>query len=79
MADRKCRKCVFNENLQKKYPFLVLCKSAPDNYSEVNCSLCNSRFSVGHGGNTDIQEHLKSRKHQNGVTAVTSTPTVQET
>lgn len=54
------RKCVFNINLQTKYPFIKQTKSL----SDVRCQKCCTEFSVSHGGASDIEHHLKSEKHK---------------
>lgn len=65
------RKCVFNENLQKEYPFLKKTNVNQLNldHSKVQCSLCHGVFSVEHGGKSDIKDHIKSKKHKDAITA----------
>ncbi|KAF2890983.1 hypothetical protein ILUMI_15190, partial [Ignelater luminosus] len=46
------RKCTFNSTLQNKYA------------ADVTCEKCRTDFSVGHGGASDIEKHLKSEKHR---------------
>lgn len=55
------RKCAFNKALQEKYP-LIKVKVFP---SDVLCEKCTTQFSVSHGGGSDIEQHLKSEKHNN--------------
>lgn len=57
------RKCSFNITLQNKYPFIKQ-RSDNDNASDVTCEKCRTNFSVGHGGASDIEKHLKSEKHR---------------
>lgn len=56
------RKCTFNTNLQNKYPFIK--KKSGDADADVTCEKCRTDFSVGHGGASDIEKHLKSEKHR---------------
>lgn len=62
------RKCTFNSELQKDYPFMK--KGRLD--WEVICSKCSSTFSVAHGGKSDINDHLKSAKHKRADNAAAS-------
>lgn len=62
------RKCTFNVNLQTKYPFIKQTISS----SDVRCDKCRTEFSVSHGGNSDIEQHLKSEKHKNADWAAAS-------
>lgn len=55
------RKCSFNISLQQKYPFI---KKRKDDSADVTCEKCRTDFSVGHGGASDIEKHLKSEKHR---------------
>ncbi|XP_076370608.1 uncharacterized protein LOC143256803 [Tachypleus tridentatus] len=54
------RKCTFNSELQKEYPFL---KKPCRKEDRVKCLQCSFEFSVSHGGYLDIKDHLKSAKH----------------
>ena len=54
------RKCSFTFALSVKYPFLE-----PTKFSwVVRCKICNAKFSVAHGGNSDIVQHQKTSKHR---------------
>ncbi|CAB3256295.1 unnamed protein product [Arctia plantaginis] len=55
------RKCSFNISLQQKYPFI---KQRKDDTADVTCEKCRTDFSVGHGGASDIEKHLKSERHR---------------
>jgi len=59
------RKCTFNDALQKEFTFLK--KASCD--SEVICNHCGVKFSVAHGGRSDINDHLKITNHQRSVQA----------
>ncbi|KAK4883262.1 hypothetical protein RN001_006581 [Aquatica leii] len=63
------RKCSFNITLQHNYPFI---KQRSENTADVTCEKCRTDFSVGHGGASDIEKHLKSQKHRLSDQAVAS-------
>lgn len=63
----KKRKCSFNSDLQKQYPFL---KKRELNPHVAFCTQCSSEINISHGGVTDIKLHLKTKKHLAGVNAV---------
>ena len=63
------RKCTFNSDLQKEYPFLK--RGYVD--SEVRYNKCTSTFSVAHGGKSDIAAHLRSDKHRRADSAAAAT------
>ena len=66
------RKCSFNSDMQKEYPFLKRHFGMED---RVKCLQCLSEFSVSHeGGRSDIKEHLKTAKHKASLLAVTQSP-----
>jgi len=56
------RLCHFNEKLQNDFPFIKKQKS--NNDTDVQCTICQGTFSVSHGGQSDINDHLKSQKHK---------------
>ena len=63
------RKCVFNESLKSKFPFISKTKSD----SDVRCEKCQSDFSIGNGGISDITRHLLSQRHKSAdISASTS-------
>lgn len=61
-------KCIFNEKLKEKYPFLETNKSD----SELRCKQCKGIFSIASGGNADIQRHLKTGKHLSAMSAAST-------
>lgn len=63
----KKRKCSFNNELQKEYPFLKKRENIPH---VAFCSQCSSEINIAHGGVSDIKLHLKTKKHLAGVNAV---------
>ena len=63
------RKCVFNENLQRKYPFIKQGNNTP---SDIRCEKCGTAFSVSHVGASDIKQHLLSDKHRRSEHASSS-------
>lgn len=66
------RKCVFNDELQKEYPFIK--KHCGD--SIVFCNKCMCSFSIAHGGKDDINQHLKTRKHKDADISASSSKTM---
>lgn len=55
------RKCIFNAELSKKYPFII---SVPNQTpSDVRCTVCNAEFSIANSGRSDIEKHLTKEKH----------------
>jgi hypothetical protein len=61
---RKSSKCgkegvFFTESLEAEHTFL----KEEQQVEKVLCSVCKSQFSVEHGGRSDIQQHIKKRKH----------------
>lgn len=62
------RKCVFNADLQKKYPFIR--KAGSD--SDVVCQKCNSSFNIGAAGKSEIERHLNSVKHKKALNAASN-------
>lgn len=69
----KKRKCVFNDVLKRKYPFLRQSNANPKDESEVFCTFCGSKFSLAHGGNSDIQAHIATNKHKQSAKGAAST------
>jgi hypothetical protein len=53
------RRHAFTENLEAEYPFL----KEDQQVVKVLCSICKSQFSIQHGGRSNIQQHIKKRKH----------------
>lgn len=69
-------KCVFNDELAKKFPFIRSQNSKSK--SDVHCNLCGANFSIEHSGKRDIENHIDSVKHQKAIKAVAATPTVTD-
>lgn len=65
-------KCVLNEKLRVKYPFLEPGKSE----NEVFCRKCRSTFLIASGGNADILRHLKAVKHLAALSAASTSQTL---
>jgi len=72
------RKCHFNDNLQKEFPFLKKFAHGGDSETGVRCQICNGTFSLGHGGRSDINQHIKSQKHQLSLASRASSSKVTE-
>lgn len=71
----KKRKCSFNLELQKEYPFL---KKRELNPNVAFCTQCSSEINIAHGGLSDIKLHLKTKKHLAGVNAVAMTSSMSK-
>lgn len=67
-------KCIFNDVLAKKYPFLVKAKNKSS--SDVQCNWCNCVFSIANGGKSDIEKHLISTKHQKSEQVQSATQSI---
>lgn len=59
-------KCIFNENLQKEYKFLKICVKLWI-IDKTECIKCEAIFSKGHGGKTDITQHINTKYHKIAV------------
>lgn len=55
------RKCNFNEELKREFPFI---KTTINSY-EVRCEKCLAHFSIANSERSDIVQHLKTKKHKN--------------
>lgn len=72
----KKRKCKFNDNLAKEFPFL---KSINSSDAIIRCTKCNGEFSIAHGGKGDINKHLSTEKHKRTLEEAASTSTTKVT
>ena len=54
------RKCSFNDDLKAEFSFLS--SSATDVGSTAFCNICKSTISVAHGGRSDINDHIATKK-----------------
>ncbi|CAF1396996.1 unnamed protein product [Rotaria sp. Silwood1] len=64
---KKLKKGVFNKewlNLIEYQPFLKEYKPDP---SQATCIVCNQQFSLYYRGKSDIDNHMKTKKHQNNM------------
>ncbi len=68
MSQHRKRICKLTDDLQKDYPFIKSTKSD----SDVRCQVCNSEFSISHGGRTDISRHITTDKHKLALSASSS-------
>lgn len=68
-------KCIFNDELGKKYTFMQ--KQKDKTNSDVHCNLCDSNFNIAHGGKNDIEKHISSVKHQKSIRSVASSQPIQ--
>lgn len=53
------RKCTVSEEMLKTFPSM---KKANNN-SELFCIICSCNLSIAHKGKKDIEEHIKTEKH----------------
>lgn len=53
------RKCIFNEELQRKYT----CFKSKTSKHEALCTLCNVTVSIANKGKFDLEQHISSSKH----------------
>jgi hypothetical protein len=65
----KKHKCIFNEQLQKEFPFNTKTSVSE---SHVRCNTYALRFSIRHSGRGDIKTHLNSDKHKKAIPAPAS-------
>ena len=65
----KKRKCTFNNDLQKEFPFIKFDRLRKDG-TKVVCQQCNANFSVSHGGRSDINQLLQSQKYKEAEKAI---------
>jgi hypothetical protein len=65
MASPK-RKCLFSDVFKREYPFLI---SDETDVNKVRCTLCNSVFSISHGGRNDTEKHIHTNKHKESLAA----------
>jgi hypothetical protein len=55
------RKCSINDDIRREFSFV---KGVDEN---VECTLCNSKFCISHGGRSDVVNHVKTKKHKGAV------------
>lgn len=67
-------KCVLNDKLKEKYPYLETTKSK----SDIFCKKCKGSFSIASGGNADIIRHLKTSKHTSALSAASSSTKINK-
>lgn len=63
------QRTVFNASLQKDFKFLKAVQNDPHS---VLCKICNSSFSIGNGGRSDIKAHERTGKHAKNAKAVSN-------
>jgi hypothetical protein len=56
----KC-KCSISGSIKSQYPFI---KGVNEN---VECTLCNMKFCIAHGGRSNIVNHVKTKKNKLAV------------
>lgn len=63
---------VFKDKLREAYKFM----KKGDTDSDVECETCGAKFSIAHGGKSDIETHLKSNRHKKAYTAASNSQAV---
>lgn len=66
------RKCLYLPEYTKEWRFI---KKGRYN-DEILCSMCNSYINIGHGGRSDIRDHLKSKKHIQKISNASSSQNI---
>lgn len=66
------RKCIFNSELQKKYPQMKKGRTE----SDVRCDLCDSTINIANAGKSEIDKQLESTKHKEALSAISNSRTV---
>lgn len=61
------RKCNFNSELQKEYPFMKLKSSVSPHV--VYCEICKSEVDISNSGRSSIKAHLTKNKHRLAASA----------
>ena len=65
------RLCSFRKEYSVQWPCL---SAVPSNSHHVHCSVCRCDFSIGHGGRTDCERHIKGPKHVEIAKSVSKAP-----
>ena len=63
-AKAKKRKCSYNKDWETIYPWVRPVQGESD---RVFCDICQSRFSVAHGGEHDVKRHRQCDTHKKRV------------
>lgn len=64
------RKCVYNKELQKIYPYFE--KTISD--SDLRCRICSGTINIGGSGRNEIDRHNLSNNHKKALSARSNTP-----
>jgi hypothetical protein len=72
-AKRPKRLCHFDDSWPKEFKGIKK-SSLGDTFAR--CVLCNSDFSIGHGGRNDVTAHVKGKRHNDIATAAGSSKSV---
>ena len=60
MMSKAKRKTKFNNSWKDTYTWIIVVRG--DEFS-ANCNICNKKFSIHHGGISNIRQHSKTDKH----------------
>ncbi|CAF1681656.1 unnamed protein product, partial [Rotaria magnacalcarata] len=61
---RKSKKGVFNKAWLNLVEYKSFLKEYKPDSSQATCIICNKQFSVHYRGKADIDNHIKTKKHQ---------------
>jgi hypothetical protein len=64
---KKVKKGVFNKEWLKIPEYELFLKEYKPDTSQVTCIACNQQFSVHYRGKADVDNHIKTQKHQNNM------------
>jgi hypothetical protein len=64
---RKSKKGVFNKEWLKMVEYQHFLKEYKSDPSQATCVACNRQFSVHYRGKADVDNHMKTQKHQNSM------------
>lgn len=68
------RRCIFNTDLQKKYPYIQKTFSDVD----VQCNICQTSFNISASGKSQIDRHLSLARHKKALNAASSSRPVNK-
>ncbi|CAF1150096.1 unnamed protein product [Adineta steineri] len=64
---RRLKKGVFNREWLKMSEYQMFLKEYKFDSTQATCAACNQQFSIHYRGKTDIDNHMKTQKHQNNI------------
>ena len=61
---KKKRLCVYLKKWEDQYSWIA---PVDNNCSKARCVTCNRVFSIGHGGESDLKQHINTAIHKSFV------------